>query len=142
MTSPLERKEWKIKDGVIVPYFVNYETQRVLEKILPHNNISLDFLDDMTAGILMPFATLALNREYGGLSVEAYNILGDYLKKNTVADECAFIDHSALEKLTKTTKKNHPFLVFHDIVGDRIYFPSGYTALMSKEHQERCQGQE
>lgn len=127
----IERKEWSIDNGVVIPYYYEEEHKNLLEGIVPHDDISMNFpFDTAIRGILLPFVVLCANKEYGGLSQEGYNILGKYIKEKTNAG--LFILSSSLEPFTRASKEHLPFLIVTSFENNTVYFPSGYYIIGNK----------
>lgn len=50
MLAEIQRMEWKIRDGVLVPYYVDREHQKLMEKIAPHDKLTFFFPYDTLFG--------------------------------------------------------------------------------------------
>ena len=109
--SKTEKKNWIIipddgNDDIIIPYYFNKETAEFLEKIVPHEQLTMEYpFDFALRAALMPFALLCFNKEYGGLDQKGYRILGDLLKKENVPG-WFFVGSTDLDReLVKTDKR-------------------------------------
>jgi len=129
--AQIQRKEWKIRDGVIVPYYVDAEHQKMMGELVPHDKLTLGFpYDTAVRGILLPFGVLCLNREYGGLDQEGYDGLGKLLRNESRSLGRFFIGSSSLDRFTRGYKNDPlPFLFLREVADKKVFFPTGYYAI-------------
>ena len=135
VVAEIQRREWRIRDGVIVPYYVDPEHQKLMKNITPHDELTLSFpYDTALRGILMPFGVLCVNREYGGLDQEGYDGLGRFLRNETQIVERFFIGSSSLDKFTRGYKDEPlPVLSLKEVADKKVFFPTGYYVVGNRQ---------
>ena len=129
-----KRKEWQIEEnGTTIPYYVDEEHQRILERLLPHDKITGIFpFDAHNRGALLPFAVICKQIGYSGLDEEGYDLLGKLITKQKLFGEARWIGQVSLDSLAEVPNNSLNLLISRNSCGRKIYFPTAVYVMGNK----------